>query len=427
MAETEVLQEHTQEAGPIGRADLLVAVPASVGSEALAAASEKVAEACRLLGSPCNVVFALPSEIRVGVPRVLDSGSATGSSVPSLHYVNYPFPNSDPSAMPWLADSDTFRAVFSLAGEVYARACTVLGAGPGFSRASTPAEKLVLLLGPGLEGSFDLVMPLYTTQVFDDLLNKSILYPLTRALYGHRVRNPLANELQASSRLFAPLSATAGKDAGRQQGRLLWPATTAASRNLKICQVHIGARPAQNYEGIELSDALAQLVGPLFLDMEDNAAFWQRVRGSHEVPTFGVPETALKPLEDVDVRPMLEAFQLGVRNLRDIWSLVLPPVTLLELKKLANLAAEEFRLPDALWARIVYDFSLASRLRNIHRAHLFGALTPLYLSWAASYAMEINRTGFAAAEERLEGLARTYESEKPYLLSRWRWPDRFHP
>ncbi|HET9101246.1 MAG TPA: hypothetical protein VFN62_12695, partial [Acidobacteriaceae bacterium] len=160
---------------------------------------------------------------------------------------------------------------------------------------------------------------------------------------------------------------------------------------------------------------------------EDNAAFWQRVRVSHEVPTFGTPEPDQKPTEDVDVHPMLEAFQLGVRNLRDIWSLILPPVTLMELKKLASLPADTFRLPDSLWARIVYDFSLASRLRNIRRAHLFGALTPIYLGWAASYSMEINQTGFSTAGDRIERLARAYESEKPYLLSRWRWPDRFHP
>ena len=40
--------------------------------------------------------------------------------------------------------------------------------------------------------------------------------------------------------------------------------------------------------------------------------------------------------------PMVDAFQLGERNLRDIWSLILPPVTLLELKKLSRLSPEEF-------------------------------------------------------------------------------------
>ena len=278
-----------------------------------------------------------------------------------------------------------------------------------------------------MESTFDLVMPLYTTEPFDDLVNKSILYPLTRSLYGHRVENPLGNEVQMSSKMFPALSAGATRDLTRAQGRLPWLATVAASQNLKVCQVRLGARRPSSPDGIDLSDALAQLAGPLFLDMEDNAALWQRIRGSHEVPTFGAAEPCTENADTVDVSRMVDAFQLGERNLRDIWSLILPPVTLLELKKLSRLSPDGFHMEDDLWVRIIYDFALAHRLRNIHRAHLFGALTPLYLGWVASYAVEINKSGIAAAPQRVEQLARVYESEKPYLLSRWRWPDRFHP
>jgi hypothetical protein len=84
-------------------------------------------------------------------------------------------------------------------------------------------------------------------------------------------------------------------------------------------------------------------------------------------------------------------------------------------------------MPDELWVRIIYDFALAHRLRTISRAHLLGALTPLYLGWVASYALEVGNAGPAEAEQRLEKLARAYEEGKPYLLSRWRWPDRFNP
>ena len=57
-----------------------------------------------------------------------------------------------------------------------------------------------------------------------------------------------------------------------------------------------------------------------------------------------------------DITPMLDSFRLAYTNLREIWSLVLPPQTLLGLKKMSVLSAESFRMPDALWARTVYDF-----------------------------------------------------------------------
>jgi glucosylglycerate synthase len=41
--------------------------------------------------------------------------------------------------------------------------------------------------------------------------------------------------------------------------------------------------------------------------------------------------------------------------------------------------------------------------------------------------LEVANSSAADAEQRLERLARAYEDGKPYLLSRWRWPDRFNP
>jgi hypothetical protein len=123
---------------------------------------------------------------------------------------------------------------------------------------------------------------------------------------------------------------------------------------------------------------------------------------------------------------MLESFQLGNRELQEIWGLVLPPTTLFELRKLSRLPTEQFRMPDELWVRIVYDFALAHRLRTITRDHLLKSLAPLYLGWVASYVREVQLGGIAAGQP-LERLALAYESNKPYLLSRWRWPDRFSP
>jgi hypothetical protein len=86
-------------------------------------------------------------------------------------------------------------------------------------------------------------------------------------------------------------------------------------------------------------------------------------------------------------------------------------------------------MPDALWARIVYDFILAYRLRTLHRGHLLGALTPLYLAWVASHLLLTSTTGAEtmAPEKHIEALAAAFEADKPYLVSRWRWPDRFNP
>jgi hypothetical protein len=61
------------------------------------------------------------------------------------------------------------------------------------------------------------------------------------------------------------------------------------------------------------------------------------------------------------------------------------------------------------------------------RLQLLRSMTPLYLGWVASWVNELRPLDTAAAEERVERLCEAYEAEKPYLISRWRWPDRFSP
>jgi hypothetical protein len=97
------------------------------------------------------------------------------------------------------------------------------------------------------------------------------------------------------------------------------------------------------------------------------------------------------------------------------------------LAKLSRLPQDQFRMPDELWARIVYDFALGHRLRTISRDHLLRAMTPLYLGWVASYALQLGPHGTAEAGRLAGRLAAAFESAKPYLVSRWRWPDRFTP
>jgi hypothetical protein len=199
--------------------------------------------------------------------------------------------------------------------------------------------------------------------------------------------------------------------------------------NLQICQVHVGSRLYPPTDWMNMSSLMAQVLGPIFLEMERGAACWQRTRGSVSAPACGEP---VAPSEEtgtpeININRMVETFQLGVRDLQEIWGLVLPPTTLFELRKLSRLTPEQFNMPDELWARIVYDFALAHRLRTINRDHLLRSMTPLYLAWVGSHAREAQTAGTAAVEQRIERLALAYEAAKPYLISRWRWPDRFNP
>jgi glucosylglycerate synthase len=421
MAKLELSEETKAETEEVKGADLLIAVAAPVDAEQLrAAATLAVLDMGQPAPSALRTVVAYPGGTEPAAKAGMDlEQTETGGA---LRFLPYSLPAGSPSRIPWLPAASTYQALFTMARDLGVSACAVIGV----DLAALHSNFLASMMAPVLEKRCDLAMPLYALGKFDGLLNSSILAPLTRALYGRRVRFPLAPDFCLSGKMIPDLEVALQRTTDQGQS-IFWPATEAAIRECGISQVYVDTRHVPSAEGIDLSTILSQTVGPLFAEMTINAPLWQRVRGSQPVETWG---SAVSPPVDgapADTTPMLETFQLGYRNLQEVWSLVLPPVTLLELKRLARPSTTSFHMPDELWVRIVYDFALAYRLRTISRTHLLGALTPLYLGWVASYALEVGNASAGEAEQRLEKLARAYEEGKPYLLSRWRWPDRFNP
>ena len=272
----------------------------------------------------------------------------------------------------------------------------------------------------------DLAMPSYTITPREGLVNSAILYPVTRAIYGAPCRFPLSIDVALSFRMAERMATVAQKStAANQNDALLWPVAEAAAANYTITEVEVGTRTFPQPNVSDLNTLLSQIAGSLFSDIELKASYWQAGARRSTPALHRRPAYQRDPMPDV--QPMLDSFRLAYTNLHEIWSLVLPPNSLLGLKRLSQMAPASFRMPDALWSRIVYDFILAYRLRTINRGHLLGALTPLYLAWVASHILLANNGTTPA--EHIEAQAVAFETDKPYLVSRWRWPDRirFNP
>jgi|HubBroStandDraft_6_1064221.scaffolds.fasta_scaffold79264_2 hypothetical protein len=314
---------------------------------------------------------------------------------------------------------DSFRTIFEIAQKLDARACAVVAS----ELSSTRVDWISLLVQPVVEEQFDLVAPCYARHPFEGMINRAIIYPLVRALYGKQIRNPMGPDFGVSRKLLQRIAGAPGI----RLHTLPSLAAEAITNGMTLCQSHLGPRTYATPDWTNLSSLLAQVLGPLFLDVERYAAHWQRARGSEPTREFGQPMFVPGPESAVDVSRLIESFQLGARNLTEVWGLILPPSTLVELHKLTRGGAANFRMPDATWAHVVYDFALAHRLRTINRDQMLRALTPIYLGWVASYALELEHASPEDVEQRLEELCVTFEETKPYFVSLWRWPDRFNP
>ncbi len=360
-----------------------------------------------------NLAIAFPGEhVLVASPDASHDVPASSEGIQLLPYMPaVPSPNA------WVLSAADYLNTYKVAKEHGAATCLLLGAEAQSLQPGALRELALAAIHA------DLVVACYDLGPRDALVNSAILYPVSRAIYGVRPRFPLALDLGLSLRMAERLAAAAQKfTAINQNDALLWPVGEAASANYTITEVEVGPRLLPQPDSADLNTLLAHITGSLFSDVELRASYWQRARGTqgaHHLATIQSGQTM------PDVQPMLDSFRLAYTNLHEIWSLVLPPNSLLGLKRLSQLPPATFRMPDALWARIVYDFILAWRLRTINRGHLLGALTPLYLAWVASHILLAN-TG-TPPEEHIEQQAMAFETDKPYLVSRWRWPDRFNP
>jgi hypothetical protein len=364
-----------------------------------------------------NLALAFPGRaLSVAIPDTAPNFTASGS-FDKLRLVHY-----TPAAVSstnWILTAADYFNTYKLALEHHATACLMLGA----DSHTMPAESIRNLAAATLSSNTDLVVAHYHPGARESLLNSAIFYPITRALFCAKPRFPLAIDLGVSLRMAERLAATAQRfTAAGQDDALLWPVAEASVAGFNVTETNIPVRSAPTPGVTDLNALLNQIAGSLFTDIDSKASYWQRVRNT--IPKRTVSSSP-EPTEVFDITGMLQSFQLAYSNLQEIWALVLPPHTLLGLKRLSVTPQEAFRMPDSLWARIVYDFILAYRLRTINRNHLMGALTPLYLAWVASHLTLVQ--GGMPPEQHIEDLAMAFETDKPYLVSRWRWPDRFNP
>jgi glycosyltransferase involved in cell wall biosynthesis len=132
-----------------------------------------------------------------------------------------------------------FRMVFEMANRLGARACAVVDSA---LRSITP-EWIDLLVRPILFAKYDFVAPYYHRHKYDGTITNSIVYPLTRALYGLQVRQPIGGDFGISPGL---LQCYLRKDVWETDvarfGIDIWMTTVAIAERFRVCQSFLGAK-----------------------------------------------------------------------------------------------------------------------------------------------------------------------------------------
>jgi hypothetical protein len=310
-----------------------------------------------------------------------------------------------------------FQTIFQIAESLGAKACAVVDA----SLSSITPEWIEKLVKPVLSEGFDYVSPFYFRHKYDGTITNSIVYPLTRALYGKEVRQPIGGDFGFSGRLASHyLAKPVWESNVARFGIDVWMTTTAVAERFRVCQAFLGAKIHDAKDpGADLADMFVQVVSSVFDLMATYESIWPDVHGAEKVPLFGFPHgVGLTPI-NVDVGRMLAIFNQAVRDLGEVWALALAPATHAEIAALAPADPGRFSFPAHLWVRAIYDFALAYRHPPVSQTQLLKALVPLYLGRTASFVLETSTSDSEDVERIIGELADAYVQDKDYLVHRW--------
>jgi glucosylglycerate synthase len=404
--------------GEIGHADILVGIPSFNNARTIGHVLGAVQAGLTKYFRPWrSIVLNSDGSSRDGTSDVVRSAGLGDAELLLISHPLFPIHRLTVPYDGIPGKGSAFRCIFRAAELLGARACAVVDAD---LRSITP-EWMQLLIQPVLEGRVDYVAPYYLRHKYDGTITNSIVYPLTRALYGQRVRQPIGGDFGLSGRLAARyLTKPVWESDVARYGIDIWMTTTAICEGFTVAQSFLGAKIHDAKDpGADLSDMLVQVVGTVFTLMETYERVWAARTGSSDVPLFGFKfDVGLEPIA-VDRERMTNRFRNGVRNLREVWEMAIDASDLAELDKLAAAEPSRFRFENELWVRVIYDMACAFHHRRLDRDHLVRSSLPLYMGWVASYIGQVSESTAAEVDAAIEHLCLAFESQKEHLLRRW--------
>jgi hypothetical protein len=314
---------------------------------------------------------------------------------------------------------NNFKNLFRKVVELEAKAIIVVDAD---LKSITP--EWIKHLAEPLLTDFAFVAPLYVRHKYDGTITNGIAYPLTRALYGRRVRQPIGGDFGFNGDLAKTyLQCDIWDEAVANFGIDMWMTTIALSQGVSVCQSFMGRpkihRPKD--PAASLGPMFRQVVGTIFSLACRFESFWLRIKYSKPTAIygFGLGDIEMPPKVDVDMEKLLNEFHKGFQEYGEIWEDIFAKDIYAKLLEIRGMKRSVFAFPTDLWARVLYDTAVSYRDGVCDRDLMMDSLIPLYYGRTFSFVKKTKRMSTRQAEDAIEEDCMTFEMTKPYFVKKW--------
>lgn len=386
-------------------ADLVVGIPSYQNAGTIGYVVQQAAEGARRFPGARAVLVNADGGSTDGTPQAAASAAVPGAvTVVCARYQGIP------------GKGSAVRAVLEAAQIVGARVCVTLDA----DLRSVEPWWVERLAGPVLAGEADYVTPLYLRHKYDGTITNTLAYPMTRALYGLRVRQPIGGDFGLSAAAVARLlpKPVWESDVARF-GIDIWMTTTAICEGLRVVQARLGPKVHDAKDpAAHLGPMFQQVVGTLFSLLAVYPSRWRQVRGSQPAREVGDPVEGDPEPVRITISSLVHSFREGFEVHAATWRKVLG-LDVYERVVRAGEGDPAAELTEGVWARAVYDFAVAFHREDMDPDAVLAALVPLYFGRVAAFAHHAEALDSRGAEALVECQAEAFEEEKPRLLAAW--------
>ncbi|UCE22936.1 MAG: glycosyltransferase [Candidatus Aminicenantes bacterium] len=318
-----------------------------------------------------------------------------------------------------------FRRIFEIAHKLGVQAVVVVDSD---LRSITP-EWIQLLAAPIVFKGFDYVAPLYARHKYDGTITNSLIYPLARALYGKKIRQPIGGEFGFSAKV---LNEYMKKDIWDTDvayyGIDIWMTSVALANGFKICQSFLGAKIHNPKNIATLTPMFKQVIGTIFSLIEETHDKWKGIKGSEDLPTFGFQARVIPEEVPQDFNNLFKRFQKGIEKRKAVWEEILKSENHKSLEQMAAQPKKDYSFPNELWVKIIYDYIIFyHRFKNVFMEmslpSVLESMVPLYFGFTSSFVLKTKNMSNLEAEKEIENICLEFERLKPYLVKNWNKKD----
>ncbi|WP_201029943.1 glycosyltransferase family protein [Kosmotoga arenicorallina] len=272
---------------------------------------------------------------------------------------------------------------------------------------------------PIIQGKTSYITPYYVRHKYDGTITNNICYPLTSALYGIEIRQPIGGDFGVGLEMV-DIYMSKPKEVWESDvakfGIDIWMTTTAINESQhKPMQAALGAKIHDVKDpGKHLGPMFSQVVGTLFSLVEEYSESWMKTTTIEKTDIYGdIPEVMPEPLE-VDLKNLVAKTKSGIEDNLDLAKEILPD----DVYNIYERIKDNGKLNEENWVTLIYKLAGLFRKREL-RESIISILIPAYFGRVADFVEKTLDLSTNEAEEKIKDMMELFLSRKGEFIREW--------